>query len=153
MTTKEWGNLTWKLFHTLAAQIQEQDFFRVKDQLIDVVITTCHHLPCPTCTKDAMSITKQAKIQDIQTKEDFIEFVRQLHNVVNIKLNKKIYSQDEIKNMYNTIHLDKLMTSFIIVYNKTYGNMKMMTHNYHKQQFITLLVPKFKFLINFCAHN
>jgi hypothetical protein len=46
-----------------------------------------------------------------------------------------------------------LMESFIIVYNKTYGNMKMMTHNYHKQQFITLLVPKFKFLINFCAHN
>jgi hypothetical protein len=150
MTTKEWGNLTWKLFHTLAAQIRDQDFFRVKDQLIDIVISTCHHLPCPTCTKDAISITTHAKIHDIQTKQDFIEFVRQLHNVVNIKLNKKTYSQSEIKDMYNKIHLANLMTSFIKTYNKTYGNMKMMTHNYHKQKYIAVLIPKLKHVINFC---
>ena len=97
MPTDKWGNATWLLFHTLAAQIDESKFEKNKNLLIEIITTTCAHLPCPTCTKDASNIIKRGNLHNIKTKSDFVEFLRQFHNIVNIKLHKKSYSAEEIK--------------------------------------------------------
>jgi hypothetical protein len=151
MPTKEWGNITWILFHTLAAQIKESNFSKSRNLLIEFVITTCNHLPCPVCTQDASNILKKANIQNIKTKENFIEFLRQFHNIVNLKLNNKTVSEDEIKNMYKKVHLVNIINNFIQLYAKPSGNMKLIIHSYQRQSYINKTVPILTNLIQQCG--
>ena len=150
MPTNTWGNITWLLFHTLAAQIDKNKFVQNKDQIITIITKTCAHLPCPTCTRDATEILKKANLKNINTKSDFIEFLRQFHNIVNIKLNNKTVSKEELINMYKKNNLIKIVNLFIKVYTTSYGNMKMMTHNFHKDQFIKQIIPELQSLLVFC---
>lgn len=151
MPTDTWGNATWLLFHTIAAQIQEDKFAENRDLLVDVIITTCSNLPCPTCTKDASSILKRANLHNIKNKNDFIEFLRQFHNIVNIKLHKKTYSLDEIENKYNRVNLHQTSEHFINVFSKSSGNMKMIIHTFQRQNFVKQLIPKLEQLIKNCS--
>ena len=126
MSTKEWGNITWKFFHTLAEQINESKFPEVRDKLVNIVTTTCEHLPCPDCSEHATRILKKAYIKNIRTKKHFIEFLRQFHNIVNIKLSKKTYNNEEIKDMYNKNNLTQIIYQLISIYSKPTNNSKMM---------------------------
>ena len=151
MPTDTWGNATWLLFHTIAAQIQEDKFIENRNLLVEVIVTTCSNLPCPTCTKHASSIIKRANLHNIKTKNDFIEFLRQFHNIVNIKLNKKTYTIDEIKNKYNRIDLVQITQHFINVFSKSSGNMKMIINTFQRQNFIKQLIPKLQKLVENCV--
>ena len=143
MSTKEWGNITWKLFHTLAAQIDEDKFSEVREKLINIVIETCNHLPCPDCSDDASNkILKRASIKNIRTKIHFIEFLRQMHNIVNIKLFKKTFTMEEIKDMYNDVNLGATIQQFIYIYSKPTASPRLMAHNMHKKQFIKSFLLK-----------
>lgn len=153
MPTKDWGNATWLLFHTIAAQIDETKFEKVKSQLIDVIIDTCDHLPCPMCTQDAGTILKKAYIHKIKTKDHFIEFLRQFHNIVNIKLDQKTFSKEEIKDMYNNMNLITISNNFVNLYLKPTGNMKMIIHTFHRQNFMNKIIPILKNIINNCLHK
>ena len=146
----EWGNITWALFHTLAVQIDKDKFLQVKDRVIMIITKTCQHLPCPICSKDAGEILKKANIKNVHTKDDLIEFLRQFHNIVNIKLKKKTVEKHELENMYKKNNLVQIINLFIKIYSTSYGNMKMMMHNFHKEQFIKQLLPELKNIIVFC---
>lgn len=150
MPTDKWGNATWLLFHTLAAQIQEDKFIEKRDLLIEIIVTTCSHLPCPTCTKDASGIIKRANLHNIKNKSDFIEFLRQFHNIVNIKLQKKTYSSEEILTKYNKVNLVQTMQHFINMFSNSSGNMKMIVHSFQRQNFIKLLAPKLQKIAESC---
>ena len=153
MPTKEWGNATWLLFHTIAAQIDETKFKEVRSELIDVIIVTCSHLPCPVCTQDASAILKKAYLHKIKTKDHFIEFLRQFHNIVNIKLDQKTFSKEEIENMYNNNNLITVTNNFVNLYLKPSGNMKMIIHTFQRQNFINKILPILKNIINNCLHK
>ena len=150
MPTDIWGNATWLLFHTLAAQIDENQFVKNRNLLVEIITTTCAHLPCPTCTKDATNIIKRANLHNIKTKKDFIEFLRQFHNIVNIKLNKKSYSEEEIKTKYNKVNLVNVIQNFVNIFSNPSGNMRMITHSFQQQNFIKQLIPKLQKLAQCC---
>ena len=146
----EWGNITWALFHTLAVQIDKDKFLQVKDKLIMIITKTCQHLPCPVCSKDATEILKKANINNIHTKDDLIEFLRQFHNIVNVKLKKKTMDKQKLENMYKKNNLAEIIQLFIKIYKTSYGNMKLMMHNFHKEQFIKQLQPQLINILTFC---
>ena len=136
MSTKEWGNATWILFHTLAQQIKEDEFIKEKPRLIRFVQSTCAHLPCPVCAADASGIIGRAYIDKIKTKDDFIEFLRQFHNIVNTKLHKPAMSAEEVSSKYKKARLDLVIQNFFNILTVSYGNMKMLIHSYQRQNFI-----------------
>ena len=140
MSTKEWGNITWKFFHTLAEQINESKFPEVRDELISIITGICQHLPCPDCTEHATNILKKAYTKNIRTKKHFVEFLRQLHNIVNIKLHKKTYTNEEIKIMYKQNNLGQIINQLINIYSRPNHSPRMMTHNLHKNLFLITLV-------------
>ena len=140
MSTQEWGNITWKLFHTLAEQVNESKFPEIKDKFINIIIDTCHHLPCPDCTEHATTIIKKAYIKNIKTKKHIIEFLRQLHNIVNIKLHKKTYTSEEIQNIYKQNDLGIIINQFINIYSRQNSSQRMITYNLHKKLFIKNLL-------------
>jgi hypothetical protein len=137
MSNKEWGNITWSLFHNLAARVKEDKFSEVKDKLINIVISTCNNLPCPICMEHASNhILKRAYIGNIKTKEHFIEFLRQMHNIVNIKLHKKNYTIEEIKDMYLNENLGSIINNFFRIYSIQYHNMRLMANSMNRKIFL-----------------
>ena len=136
MSNKEWGNITWSFFHTLAARIDESKFHKIRNLVIDLIIDTCKHLPCPVCREDATNIINKSYIQNIQTKRHLVEFLRQLHNIVNIKLHKKIFTEIETKNRYINYNLNKVFEEFTKIYSISYHNMKLNQTDFHKKNFI-----------------
>ena len=153
MPTDRWGNATWILFHTIAAQISYNNFEKYKDLLVEVIVTTCNNLPCPTCKDHASNIIKQAKTVNIKKKSDFIEFLRQFHNIVNIKLEKKTYSKEEIDKKYNNLDLVKIMKNFITVFSLPSRNMKMLRHSFHQQNFVKNIKPKLEYIVVNCNRS
>ena len=135
MSINVWGPLTWKLFHTLAEKVDETKFFENKDKLVKVIIDICKHLPCPECSKDAVNILDKAYIKNIKTKKHFIEFIRQFHNIVNIKLHKKMYSITESDDMYKDVNLTILLKDFFNIFFIKQYNTKLMTHNTQRHLF------------------
>lgn len=140
MSSKEWGNITWMFFHTLAHQIKENKFFEIKNKVINIIFNTCNHLPCPICSEDSKNILKKSFRNNIKTKQHFIEFLRQFHNIVNIKLEKKTFSQDEIKDIYNNKNIIKILDRLVYLYKKPIANNRMMGHSFQKQFYITGLL-------------
>ena len=149
MSNKEWGNATWILFHTLAQQIREDAFIKEKDKLISFITRTCAHLPCPVCAGDATRTVSRAYISKIQTKQDFIEFLRQFHNIVNTKLHKPTMSAEDVDKKYKRARLDLVIQNFLKVLTVSYGNMRMLIHSYQRQhyfrtqkEYLDSLLPK-----------
>jgi hypothetical protein len=136
MSNKAWGNATWILFHTLAQQIKEDEFIKEKSRLINFVKRTCTHLPCPKCAADATRIVSRAYVDRIETKDDFIEFLRQFHNIVNTKLQKPALSAEEVELKYKRAKIHLVIQNFFSILSVSYGNMKMLIHSYQRQQFI-----------------
>ena len=143
MSINEWGSSTWKLFHTLAEEVNESKFLDYKDNLIKLVFSICQHLPCPDCSHHASNILlKKAYIKNIQTKQHFIEFIRQMHNIVNIKLQKKTFTNDEIENMYKEVNITSLLNEFFNVFFRRHYNTKLMVHNTKREQFRKPLIEQ-----------
>lgn len=153
MSYLEWGNITWKFFHTLAEKIDETKFHEIRDSTISIILEVCENLPCPICKNDAANILKYAYIKNIKTKKHLVEFLRQFHNLVNMKLDKKTYSADEINIMYKDVNLRDVVSNFRHIYMKKKNfNLKLINNNFHKKIFIESLLIKLnniKFAINF----
>ena len=92
MNSKIWGTITWLFFHTLAEKIHENKFEKVKVDVINIIILVCNNLPCPDCSNHATEVLKKAYISNIQSKKHLIEFLRQFHNIVNIKIGKQEFT-------------------------------------------------------------
>jgi len=151
MSSKEWGTATWILFHTLAAQIKDEHFIREKDKLIRFIVSTCGHLPCPVCAADASRIVSRAYITQIHTKQDFIEFLRQFHNIVNTKLSKPGMSSEEVITKYKRARLDLVIQNFLRILTVSYGNMKMLIHSYQRQHYFRMQKEYLESLLPKCT--
>ena len=139
MSSKQWGNITWKFFHTLAEKVNETIFPEVREIMIKIIVNTCSNLPCPQCKEHATNVIKQSYINNIKTKKHYIEFLRQFHNIVNIKLNKKTYSIEEIKDMYINENMYNILLEFKFFYSKTNMAERMIADNFNKKLFLVTL--------------
>ena len=138
----EWGNITWIFFHTLAEKVSNDKFLEVRDTLIEIIRGICSHLPCPDCSNHASLILRQAYIKNIQTKEHFIEFLRQFHNIVNIKLKKQQMNLDEVSLIYKQKNMTIVIQQFFSIYRKQSYNPKLLTNSFHLSQYLKILNSK-----------
>ena len=151
MSINEWGNVTWKFFHTLAEKADETKFPEYKDKFINLIINICKNLPCPDCSKDATNILSKAYINNIQTKEHFVEFIRQFHNIVNLKLLKStVDTLTEVHDMYKDVHFYNLLNNFFSIFFKRQYNVKLMSHNIQRQGFKQPLQNLIQEILPYC---
>ena len=129
MNSKIWGTITWLFFHTLAEKIDENKFEKVKVDVINIIILVCNNLPCPDCSNHATEVLKKAYISNIQSKKHLIEFLRQFHNIVNIKIGKQEFSKEEIKEKYKNNNLLLLFNNIINIYKSIKTSNRLMSYN------------------------
>lgn len=128
-----WGPPVWRLFHTMAAQINDE-------KLIPAVMAhikrICAYLPCPECSKHATEFW--SRVKSPTNKQELIDMVYNLHNQVNYRKRKPPHNYELINN-YRRIHLIYAFKDFIRVYN-TRGNMNQLTESFQRE----LIVKNFK---------
>ena len=129
MSKKEWGNITWILFHTLACKIKDDSPVNIVNNVFSNIIFICNNLPCPYCRDHASSYLKKYKDIKINKKEQLILFLFDFHNKVNNKLRKKIEIK-EILDKYTKVNLNIVLSTFKQIYNKKQTT-KMMLSSFH----------------------
>ena len=152
MNSKYWGTITWIFFHTFAEKIKDEEFENNKALFINIIINTCNHLPCPECSEHASKVLKQAYLNNIKIKKNFVEFLRQFHNIVNIKTNKKEFTREEIKDLYNNNNLSLVLINLIRTYKSIKTSERLMMYNFYRDKFLTQLyndIQKIKHLIDY----
>lgn len=134
MSPSQWGPPVWTLFHLFAEKVKDNNFNLIKNELMQIIIQICKHLPCPECAQHATQFWLKVNIYTINTKEDLKKVLFTFHNVVNKRKHKPYYNYD---------HLDKYkelqLTPCYIKFNKTFnthGNMNLITDSFHRQRLL-----------------
>ena len=127
-----WGNNIWYLFHSLAHKIREEKFEVHKNNLIFIIKTVCNTLPCPECSKDATAMLNKVDFNNIKNKNDFKMFLFNFHNAINAKLNKPMFSYENLDNKYNNVNFDALYNNIYIIYNTNTNIPQLMSSSFHK---------------------
>tara|TARA_Y100001980_G_C14513990_1_gene289359 strand:+ start:385 stop:840 length:456 start_codon:yes stop_codon:yes gene_type:complete len=134
MKLNEWGSITWIFLHTLAEKIKENEFEKIRIDVINIIILICNNLPCPDCAKHASEVLKVAYLSNIKSKKHLIEFLRQFHNIVNIKLKKNEFTREDIKDKYKNNNLLLLFNNMINVYKSIKTSERLMTYNMQRNK-------------------
>jgi len=127
-----WGPPIWTLFHTLSCQINNTELLK---PLFMYIQRICRFLPCPECSNDATSFLRKVRLADIQTVDDISMAMYLLHNHVNKKKNKSLYSYSQM-NKYKSYNLIAVFKNFVRVYN-TRGNMNMINDDFQRNMIIS----------------
>ena len=57
---KEWGNICWFLFHTLAYKLNNDAHI---GKLLEQILSICNNLPCEDCASHATSILNTVNVE------------------------------------------------------------------------------------------
>jgi hypothetical protein len=132
LSKETWGNNIWYLFHSIAHKIKEDRFEFHKNTLFFIVKTICATLPCPDCSKDATTMLNKIDYNSIKNKNDFKMFLFNFHNAINAKLNKPLFSYQNLDNRYNNIQINALYNNLYIIYKTNTNIPQLMSSNFHK---------------------
>jgi hypothetical protein len=80
-----WGTVTWKLFHWIATNIDEEFYKKSRFQLHSIIRNILHNLPCPTCKQHALEFLRKYDISKAVNKSQFIQYFYFFHNKVNAR--------------------------------------------------------------------
>ncbi len=116
MKNISWGNPTWIFLHTIAAKINEEQFSKNKEILIDIIKSICYNLPCPECSKHAIEFLNTVHFQNITKKQDLIEILYVFHNQVNKNLRKPEFIEEKLE-LYNSNDIIETLNTFLKSYN------------------------------------
>ena len=128
-----WGNTIWFLFHSILYKINQDDFLKVKKDIIFVIINVCNNLPCPECREDASNVLKKINLDNINDKNELEKFIFNFHNHVNKKLNKKEFKFEDLK-IYEKANINGIIHNFNLIYNVP----QLMSESFHR----TYILPK-----------
>lgn len=126
-----WGPPVWTLFHTLSAQLENDDLIY---PLFMYIQRVCKFLPCPECSQDATIFLQKVKLNDIKTADDLSKTLYLFHNHVNRKKHKALFNYSELVK-YKSYNLIRVFQSFTRVYN-TRGNMRLIADEFQRNMVI-----------------
>jgi len=134
MSKKLWGNITWKLFHTMTIRLKD-DGEQIQ-QALDCITVICKNLPCPLCSQEAISLLKKYNIKNIKTREEFKKFIWDFHNKVNSKLKQPIVEYNQVDSLHSD-SLNHILNEFFKIYKQIKHNTNMMLYQFHREIIVT----------------
>jgi hypothetical protein len=102
-----WGPKLWFLIHAIASTYASSPAEIVKKRYYTFIISLAHVLPCLTCREHFKKVLLAVgfNINHLANRETFFRFTFDLHNAVNIALNKPDFSHtyDNVKAKFETL--------------------------------------------------
>jgi hypothetical protein len=137
MSKQQWGNATWRLFHTLAAKLKPEYSAEVA-VLFTHISNICNNLPCPDCQQHATQfISRQNKSLITASKDSLMDFLWRFHNMVNKKTGKADMSKAEVLDLYSRAKTLLIYNHFVKIMSISQNNSKAMMNSFHRRLYLT----------------
>tara|TARA_B100000745_G_C20114923_1_gene381648 strand:+ start:718 stop:1128 length:411 start_codon:yes stop_codon:yes gene_type:complete len=101
MYPSNWGSHAWIFLHTISFDYPDNPSLNDKLLYKNFFHSLKNILPCPKCKKHYEINIKKYPIQ-LNSRLDLIHWLIKIHNEVNKSLHKKIYSFNEIDEIYQS---------------------------------------------------
>ena len=130
-----WGEPTWIFLHTLAEKIKDEEFHKLRKELLDNILKICNNLPCPICSQHAIRYMNGVNFNNIQTKEQLKLFLFSFHNTVN---RRKDYEQFNVADLskYQNANTINIIRNFFYHFSKRTYNVRMAVDNLHRHKML-----------------
>lgn len=99
MNKNIWGPSGWLFMHSISFQYPEYPTEEDKNNYKVFFESLKNTIPCPKCREHYSENLKQKPIQ-LNSRDELIQWVIDIHNEVNKKNSKKIYSRKEVEKLY-----------------------------------------------------
>ena len=109
----KWGEPTWFLFHTLSVKIKENEFQKIRVDLLNQIYSICTNLPCPDCANHAKTYLDGINFNAIQTKEDFKKMLHAFHNEVNKRKGYAYFPYEQLNEKYSLAITSNIIQNFM----------------------------------------
>lgn len=97
---EKWGPSFWKFLHALSFFYPKHPSEKQKKKYESFLLSFEEFIPCEKCKKDYEKYISEKK-PNLDSKKEFVIWVIDLHNFVNKKLGKKIYTYEEVESQWN----------------------------------------------------
>ena len=145
-----WGPAIWYFFHGIAEKISPDKFQDQKSNLFYILNIVCDNLPCPDCSQHAVAELKKININNITSQDIYKQLLLEFHNRVNTRLNKPIFTREELDNKYKFVNLYSIMHNFNIAYNTNVYNEKILQNSFKKRFNNKELYKKINIVLSCC---
>jgi hypothetical protein len=98
-----WGPAGWTFLHSITFQYPEEPTDIDKRKYFTFFHSLKNVLPCPTCREHYETSFEINQIR-LNNRQELIEWLIDIHNDVNRTSGKKVYSYDEVYQLYNDMY-------------------------------------------------
>ena len=106
MDPKIWGASAWLFLHTITFNYPNNPSIEDKKNFHQFFDSLKYTIPCPLCKEHYKENLKKNPIK-LNSKEELIEWLFDIHNTVNESKGTKIYSHEDLYDIYYDIFKDK----------------------------------------------
>lgn len=139
MSNKEWGKACWYVFHTLAFRILPKKEHLILE-LLTLIKNVGYNLPCPECSQHATQMFRSLKPGAINNRETLVEMLFQMHNEVNMRTKKPVFTKSEHDELYLKANIVMIVNYFQKVMTKQLGQEKAMIYTMARRNAVNALV-------------
>jgi len=132
----KWGAPTWYLLHTLAHKVKDDQFYRIRTELLNQIIIICKNLPCPKCANHATEYLSKINYGSIITKDDLKNMLFVFHNEVNIRKGVPAFSYNDLDSKYSTAVTLNIINNFFYFFQDVSFNVNLITNKMHRNMVI-----------------
>ena len=115
-------------------KVKESSFLLVKSELLEHIFNICVNLPCPSCSTHAKEYLQKIELRKIQTKEHLRLMLLTFHNDVNKRLNKPIFSYQQLNDKYKTMNFNNIINHFFIYFEDKHKTVNMLSNDMYTQR-------------------
>lgn len=130
-----WGEPTWIFLHTLTEKIKDDEFHKLRKELLDNIYKICNNLPCPYCAQHATRYMNGVNFNNIQTKEQLKLFLFSFHNSVNKRKDYELFNVIDL-NKYKHANTVNVIRNFFYHFSKRSYNVRMAVDNVHRHKML-----------------
>lgn len=95
-----WGRSGWKFLHAITFAYPEHPTMKTKMRYMRFFKMIKYVLPCPACRAGYAKNVKSLSLKNMKNTESLSRWLVGVHNQVNFKLGKRIFSYKTVKKMY-----------------------------------------------------
>ena len=148
----KWGEPTWIFFHTLAEKVDATHFTKIRVELLNTIYSICANLPCPVCSVHATEYLNSTNFNNIQTKQQFKDFMFQFHNVVNNRKGYALYNYVDLDPKYSRANTINIIHNFFGYYQDRSPGIHMIANDMYRQNLVKKIKQWFNANIQYFEH-
>ena len=126
-----WGEPIWTFIHSICEKVKDDEFHKIKNDLIETLKLICTNLPCPDCSTHSKQYLDKLYSSSIKNKNDLKMYFFIFHNDVNKRTGKSEESVEILKK-YEIADLNNVYNRFIFFFKEQYHSVKLISENLYR---------------------